>query len=432
MKIRRILATAVAAAVTTPVVLLSAAPAFADTKPGTAAEQRTKKPTIEELRLAVTKAQAAYDAAVVADSDAQRAMDEFDKPSNPLAVTLAAAKKASAEAAAAKVLADEALTKAKDALAALPADAPQVDKDAAQKAVDDAQKAADEAKTTAETKAAAYTAADKAFDDAAVELSRKIGKAQKAKADALKTLDAAKAALKAAEEEEPGEDCDFDKNFVTTLTGPKKVTVGTSAVYNLRFTNKGKELTFDEVGGYANAFSLDDGQDKYLSVLWSSANSPKWQPVDEEEGFSSLSAVKPGGSFDFKLKVTVDAKAKAGDAVLAGGGGYMNKDGSCGFSDEGAFAEFTVVKAAKPAPGKGTGGSGNGGSSTGGNGNTSQQGGSSDTAVTGGTSGSTGGTLAKTGSSNSTLPIALTGGAAVVLGAGAMVLVRRRKAGADA
>ncbi|MEV8624069.1 LPXTG cell wall anchor domain-containing protein [Streptomyces sp. NPDC051079] len=430
MKIRRILATAVAAAVTTPVVFLSATPAFADTKPGTTAEARNKKPTLDELRLAVTKAQAVYDAAVVADSDAQRAMDEFDKPGNPLSVARIAAKKASDEAAAAKVTADGELKKAQDAQAALPAEATQEQKDAAKKAVDDAQKSADEAKATAETKAAAYAAADKTYDDASVELSRKIGKAQKAKADALKALDAAKKELADAQEEPGEDDCDFDKNFVATLTGPTKVTAGTSAVFNLRMTNKNKAggLTFDEVGGWANAFSLDDGQDKYLHVDWSTANSPKWQPVDEEEGFSSLSAVKPGGSFDFKLKVTVDAKAKAAEAVVAGGGGYQNEDGACGFSDEGAYAEFTVVKPAKPtkpAPGKDT----DKGGSTGGNGNTTQQGGSSNTSVT---SGSTGGTLAKTGSGSSTLPIGLAGGVAVVLGAGAMVLVRRRKAGADA
>ncbi|MEV7275719.1 cell envelope integrity protein TolA [Streptomyces sp. NPDC093111] len=430
MKIRRILATAVAAAVTTPVVFLSAAPAFADTKPGTAAEARNKKPTLDELRLAVTKAQAEYDAAVVADSDAQRAMDEFVKPTNPLAITAATARKASAEAGAAKVLADEALTKAKDAQAKLPADAPQADKDAAQKAVDDAQKAADEAKTTADTKAAAYTAADKAYDDAAVELSRKINKAQNAKKDALKALDAAKADLKAAEEEEPGEDeCADDKNVVATLTGPAKVTAGTSAVFNLRVTNKGK-VAFDEFDGDAVAYSLDGFPNETFDMAWSSANSPKWQTIDLDsdvyEGFSSLAAIKPGASFDFKLKVTVDAKAKAGDAEILGGGRYMNKDGACGYAPEPASAEFTVVKPAKPAPGKDTG-KGNGG-----NGNTTEQGGSSKTPVTNGTSGSTGGTLAKTGSSDTTLPIALTGGAAVVLGAGAMVLVRRRKAGADA
>ncbi|MER8042191.1 LPXTG cell wall anchor domain-containing protein [Streptomyces sp. NPDC094032] len=432
MKIRRILATAVAAAVTTPVVFLSAAPAFADTKPATGAEQRDKQPTLAELRLAVTKAQAVYEAAVVADSDAQRAMDEFVKPSNPLAIAAADAKKASTEAAAAKTAADEALTKAKDALAALPAEAPQADKDAAQKAVDDAQKLADEAKATATAKAEAYTAADEAYDDAAVELAREINKAQKAKAAALKALNAAKEELEAAEAEEPGEDdCAVAKNLATTLTGPTKIKAGTSAVFTLRVTNKNKPggLTFDQVGGFVSAFSMEYPVNDDFRTEWSSAESPKWQLLNDpvESGFYSHSAVKPGGSYDFKLKVTVDAKAKAGDAAIAGPVGYENEGGACGISDQAAIAEFAVVKAAKPAPGKDS----DKGGSTGGNGNTTEQGGSSKTPVTNG-SGSTGGTLAKTGSSNSTLPIALTGGAAVVLGAGAMVLVRRRKAGADA
>ncbi|MGW7304650.1 LPXTG cell wall anchor domain-containing protein, partial [Streptomyces sp. NPDC054835] len=301
-------------------------------------------------------------------------------------------------------------------------------KDAAKKAVDDAQKAADEAKATAAAKAVAFETADKTYDDASVEASRKVGKAQKAKADALKVLDAAKKALADAQEEPGEDDCVDDKNFVTTITGPNKITAGTSGVFNLRVTNKNKAggLTFEEVAGSAEVFSLEPGQEDYLHLAWSSVNSPNWQTVDPEDNFfPSSSAVKPGGSFDFKLKVTVDAKAKAGDAVLVGDGGYQNKDGACGFGDEGADAEFVVLRAEKPAPGKGTG---KGGSTTGGNGNTTQQGGSSNTSVT---SGSTGGTLAKTGSSDTTMPFALAGGAAVVLGAGAMVVARRRKAGAD-
>ncbi|MFI1811792.1 LPXTG cell wall anchor domain-containing protein [Streptomyces sp. NPDC020422] len=418
MKIRRILATAVAAAVTTPVVLLSAAPAFADTKP-TAADQRTAKPTIEELRLAVTKAQAAYDAAVIADSDAQKAFEALLKDDNPLMVKRAEAKAAATaaagEAAKAKKAVEEAQAKV-DAAAEADKPALQLELDKAK----EAQKLADKTAADAQT---AYEKAVKAVDDERIAASRKIAQAQKDKAAALKTLDEAKAALRAALEEEPGEDeCEVDAGFVATLTGPKKVTAGTSAVFNFRLTNKGK-VTFDEVGGYADAFGTEDDQDKYIHLTWSSANSPKWQPVDQEEGFSSLSAIKPGGSFDFKLKVTVDAKAAAGDGVVVGGGGYMNKDGSCGMSEDGAYAEFAIVKPAKPAkptpsPTQGSG-----------NGNTTQQGGSSTTPVNNGT---TGGTLAATGAGSSTMPIALAGGAAVVLGAGAMVVVRRRKAGADA
>ncbi|MFI8827014.1 LPXTG cell wall anchor domain-containing protein [Streptomyces sp. NPDC053431] len=416
-------ATAVAAAVTTPVVLLSAVPAFADTKP--AAQTQDQKTDIDALRRAVTKAQAAYDAAVVAYAKAGEAVDALGKSDNPLVVAAADAKKASAEAADAKKAADAKLDAAKKALAELPADATQEQKDAAQTAVNEAQAAADAAKTTAETKAAAATQAQTALDDARVAAVREVEKARQAKEKAAKELEAAKKALADALEEEPGEECEITKDLVTSVTGPKKITAGTSGVFTFRVTNKGK-VELGEVGGYAEAFNMSDDLDKYLHLTWSSATSPKWQAVDEEEGFSSLSSLKPGKSFDFKLKVAVDAKAPAGDGVVVAGGAYINEDGSCGWEEKGSYAEFGIVKAAKP----GKPGTGNG--STGGNGNTSQQGGQSTTPVNNGTSGSTGGSLAKTGAGSSTMPIALAGGAAVVLGAGAMVVVRRRKAGADA
>ncbi|MFI8999428.1 LPXTG cell wall anchor domain-containing protein [Streptomyces sp. NPDC053541] len=425
MKIRRILATAVAAAVTTPVVLLSAAPAFADTKP--AAQTQNQTQDIEKLRLAVVKAQAAYDAAVAHVAELKTALDEFDKNHPELVTARADARKASDEAAAAKTAADQKLADAQKAMDELPADATDDQKVAAAKALADAQTEAATAKTTADAKAAALADAQKAYDDARVALVRDIGVAQKAVTDAKKALDAAQKALEEAEKAEPGdEDCQADKSLVTSVTGPKKITAGTSGVFTFRVTNKGK-VELGEVGGYAEAFALDEDLDPYLHLTWSSATSPKWQAIDGEDGFSSLSSLKPGKSFDFKLKVAVDAKAPAGDGVVVAGGAYMNEDGSCGYDEEGSYAEFGIVKAHKP-------GTGNGGSA-GGNGNTSPQGGQSTAPVATGTSGSggsTGGSLATTGAGSSTLPIALAGGAAVVLGAGAMVVVRRRKAGAGA
>ncbi|MFF2570257.1 LPXTG cell wall anchor domain-containing protein [Streptomyces sp. NPDC058084] len=424
MKIRRIVATAVAAAVTTPVVLLSAVPAFADTKPGTTQTQ-DQKTDIEALRRLVTKAQAAYDASVVAEQKAKEAVEALDKADNPLVVAAADAKKAAAEAADAKKTADAKLDAAKKALAELPTDATEEQKTAAQQAVTTAETEATAAKATAEAKAADSAKATDALDDARVAAFRELGKAQETKKKAGQELDAAKKALADALEEEPGDECEVDANLVTSVTGPKKITAGASGVFTFRVTNKGK-VELGEVGGYAEAFNMSDDLDKYLHLTWSSATSPKWQAVDEEEGFSSLSALKPGTSFDFKLKVAVDAKAPAGDGVVVAGGAYVNKDGSCGWAEEGSYAEFGIVKAAKPGKPGSTGGS------TGGNGNTTQQGGQSNTPVTNGTSGSTGGTLAKTGAGSSTMPIALAGAAAVALGAGAMVVVRRRKAGADA
>ncbi|GAA3392337.1 LPXTG cell wall anchor domain-containing protein [Streptomyces roseoviridis] len=426
MKIRRILATAVAAAVTTPVVLLSAAPAFADTKPAAPAQTQDQNQTVEDLRRAVTKAQAAYDAAVIAEAKALEAVEALDKADHPLKKAAADAQKASEEAAAAKVLADQKLADAKKALAELPADAPAEKKTEAEKAVTDAQAVADTAKTTAETKAAEAKTAQKTYDDASVAAFTVLNSAKKAKKDAAAALDAAKKALDEALEELPGEDvdCKDDKNLVTSITGPKKVTAGTSGVFTFRITNKGK-TELGEVGGYAEVFDISEDTSKHLTLAWSSATSPKWQTLGVGDDFSSLSSLKPGKSFDVKLKVTVGAKAPAGDGFLFGAAGYVNKDGSCGSDEEGSYAEFGIVKPGKPTkPGTG---------STGGNGNTSPQGGQSNTAVTGGTTGSTtGGNLANTGAGSATTSIALAAGAAVVLGAGAMVVVRRRKAGADA
>ncbi|NEE11420.1 peptidase, partial [Streptomyces sp. SID7499] len=71
MKIRRALATAVAAAVTAPAVLLSVTPAFADTKPAAQTQDQQSKPTIKDLEKAAAAAQKAYEEAVKARDEAQ-------------------------------------------------------------------------------------------------------------------------------------------------------------------------------------------------------------------------------------------------------------------------------------------------------------------------------------------------------------------------
>ncbi|MFD7322085.1 LPXTG cell wall anchor domain-containing protein [Streptomyces sp. NPDC059875] len=428
MKIRRILATAVAAAVTTPVVFLSAAPAFADTKPAAPAQTQDEQPSIEQLKLAVAAAQKAYDAAVVAEADLQKALDALAKDDHPLVVAAAKAKKAAEEAATAKTAADAKVTETEAALAALPADATPEQKAAAEAAVA-------EAKTAAETAAAAKTAADTkaaeaatAVDDKRVALLREAGAAKVTKDEALKALKAAEKALEDAEAEVPVDDCVEESKLTVGLTGPKKVVAGTSAVFTLKITN-GTGKSLDEVGAYAEAFNMDSMEDKdldkYLDLSWSTAANPEWQHFDEATG-AIAGAVKPGGHADIKLRLTVDAKSPAGDGIMFAAGGYENNDGSCGWSKEAGSVEFDIVAKSKPGTGTGTTG--------GGNTNTTGQGGTSTTAVNGGGNGNTAtnGSLAKTGSNDAVPQIALAGAAAVVLGAGAMVVVRRRKAGSNA
>lgn len=128
MKIRRILATAVAAAVTTPVVFLSAAPAFADTKPSPASTQKPAQgeddkddmPTLEELKAAVALAQKEYDEAVVGLAEAKAAVDALSEQDHVLVAAVTGATNAAGEAAKAKTAADEALAKVEKALAELP------------------------------------------------------------------------------------------------------------------------------------------------------------------------------------------------------------------------------------------------------------------------------------------------------------------------
>ncbi|MEV0448845.1 LPXTG cell wall anchor domain-containing protein [Streptomyces sp. NPDC050600] len=426
MKFRRILAAAVAAAaLTAPVAVLSAAPAFADAR-------QAAKPTVEELRLALTKAQAVYDAAVRNDAEVQKKVLATLKSltlggDHPLAVVYTAAEKAAETAAAAKTEADAKLEKARADQDALPEGATPEQEDAAQKAVDDAQKAVDEAaaaKTEADAKA---RRASDDMVDAQAAAAREASVARSAKDDARKALDAARKALADAEKAAGGTGCLRGDALAASLTGPDTIAAGGSGDYVFRLTNT-SERTLGGVSGISTAFGWERiEQDwRHVKVDWSSVNSPKWQPADK--GFASGTALKPGESFDFKLKVSVGTATEADSGELEIGViRFTEEDGTCGYSTVGGHQHFTITgkhgkpeqpgkpgkpekpeQPGKPAPGEGTGGTG------------------------GSTGSATGGGLATTGSSDATMPLALAGGAAVVLGAGAMVLVRRRKAGADA
>ncbi|MEU6625295.1 LPXTG cell wall anchor domain-containing protein [Streptomyces litmocidini] len=441
MKIRRILATAVAAAVTTPVVFLSAAPAFADTKPSAPSTQKPATheddpdedmPSIEELKAAVALAQKEYDDAVVELAKARTDVEALTKADHPLAVAAAEAKKAADEAAAKKTAADEALVKAEQAVKDLPVDATEEQKAAAAAAVTEAKKAADEAalaKTAADTKA---KAASTALDDARVQAFRVLELAKKAKKAAEEKLAEAKDELEFAEEME-GE-CADEAPLKVALTGPKKVTAGKSALFSLRVSNEtGRNL--DAVEAYVNALRAPESDDevidedtdltdRFIKVEWSSADHLEWTRFTENSPSIEVGKIAKGGHADVKLRLTVDADAPAGKGVAFAFSAYENNDGSCGTGDDFATIDFQIAAADKgdkpkptdtptPAPTV----------TTGGNTNTTQQGGSSATPVNG--------TLAATGA-NDTLPLGLAAAGAVVLGAGALVVARRRKAGADA
>ncbi|MFJ6808878.1 LAETG motif-containing sortase-dependent surface protein [Streptomyces anulatus] len=435
MKIRRALATAVAAAVTAPAVLLSVTPAFADTKPVAQTQNKSSKPTIKELEKAAAEAQKAYEEAVKARDEAQvtvrKALEELSQDSHPLVAAANAAKQAAKDAGAAKDAADQAVTDAKKAIADLPSDATEEQRT-------DAATALAEAETIATTAATAKTAADtKAADtndavqDARVAAVRAAGVADKALDDALAAKIAADAALAKAkkEAEEEGQDCEPEHDLTAEVTGlPTKLVAGTTTAFSVRVTN-GSDRHMDEVIAYAGVHATDKtglkDTGKFFRLQWSTKSSPKWQDVNEDNYIDGVGALKPGARTDLKMRLTLDKATPAGNGVAFIAADFFNEDGSCGGAPGADMYEFDVKAAgskpgktedAKPKPSKTT--------KPGGNGHTPQGSASATPAANG--------NLAATGSSSATTSIALAGGAAVVLGAAAVFVVRRRKAGSDA
>ncbi|WP_097957504.1 MULTISPECIES: LPXTG cell wall anchor domain-containing protein [Streptomyces] len=436
MKIRRALATAVAAAVTAPVVLLSVTPAFADTKPAAQTQEKQSKPTIKDLEKAAAEAQKAYDKAVQAKADAllvlRETLEALDS-THPLAVAAAAAEQAAKDADTTKTTADKAVIAAKATLDALPAEATEEQRAAAKTALSEAEATAATAataKTAADTKAAE---ADEARDDARVAAARAYGVFGTAVDDALAAKIAADAALakaiKEAEEEvDEGEDCEPENDLTAEVTGlPTKLVAGTTTAFSVRVTN-GSDRRMDEVIAYVGVHATDKSglkdTGKFFRLQWSSESSPKWKNV-KDDYIDAVGALKPGARTDLKMRLTLDKATPAGNGVAFIAADFYNEDGSCGGTPGADMYEFDVKAAgskpgktedAKPKPSKTT--------KPGGNGHTPQGSASATPA--------TNGSLAATGSSSATTSIALAGGAAVVLGAAAVFVVRRRKAGADA
>ncbi|MFF2225983.1 LAETG motif-containing sortase-dependent surface protein [Streptomyces globisporus] len=443
MKIRRVLATAVALAVTTPAVLLSVSPAYADAKPTAQTQEKQSKPTIEELEEAAAEAQKAYDKAVKAEAAGRVELDktfadlsEVDG-THPLALASAAANKAAKDAAAAKTAADQAVTDAKAALDALPEDATEEQKAAAATALSEAQATAT---TAATTKAAADTAAAEAGEkltDARIAATRAYGVLQKAVEDALAVKTAADAALakaiKEAEEGEEGgeggegEDCEPELDLTSKVTGlPDKLVAGTSTDFSLRVTN-GSDRHMDKVLTFVSVHATDTSglkdTEKFFRLQWSTKSAPKWQNADADDYIEGVGALKPGAHADVKLRLTLDKATPAGNGVAFFAADFFNEDGSCGGAPDLDMYEFDV-KAAGSKPGKTEDVKPSTTPRPGNTGTTPQGSASGTPAATG--------SLAATGSSSATTSIALAGGAAVLLGAAAVFVVRRRKTGADA
>ncbi|MDI9889281.1 LPXTG cell wall anchor domain-containing protein [Streptomyces sp. HNM0645] len=448
MTLRRTVATAVAAAVTTPAVLFGTTPAFADDTPtasvttpvaaedaarnagvlrggvlagkidagGDTAGAQAAEPSVEELEKAAAQAQKAYDDAVAAEKAALAAVEAAHSDDFPLAVVAEAAAKAAADAATAKTSADKALADAEAALAALPETAGPEEKDAAEKAVADAATAAGtaaDAKTAADEKAK-QTATD--LGDARVASVRGLSKAQEAVKKALEAKKAADKALEDALEEQKPVPCRPESELTATLSGlPTRIAAGSTVEMKLRITN-GTDRTLDEVWPFVYVHGIEKGGyepvNDRMHLQWSTPTQT-WTDAGDDYTAGSVASLKAGGHADIKLRLTVDAGTPdaAGAAFIAAD--YVNEDGTCGGSPKLTPYDFEVT--AKPAPSA----SPSPGAATG----TGTQTQTTTTQPLTTTSGS----LASTGSS-AALPQLAAAGAAVALGAGAVFAARRRKA----
>ncbi|MFF3982184.1 LPXTG cell wall anchor domain-containing protein [Streptomyces sp. NPDC001828] len=421
MNIRRILATTVAAAVTAPAALLSVSPAFAaEAKPAA----QTQKSTFEELKKAAADAAKAYDAAAKAYAEQRAIIKKVMADDAPEAKAYHDAMAAATKAGESKTAADKAVTEAKAKLAALPETAGADETAAAQKAVADAEATAKEAAAALATAVANRASAGDALDDLRVAATRKYSIADNARTAALKTKDAADAALRSAKE------CVRLPALSAQLKGlPAQVVAGTSVDFSFQVHN-GTDRTLDALHPL---FFVHAAQAK---AQW--LDGSVWKELkDEPDYVASQSNVKPGSTVEVKIRLTVDAKSPAthGDALIAGDAsdqynpciegpmkGYKFKVLAAGSKPDGDTA--------KPGPTDGKDRPEPTAKPAGGGSTPTAQGGAAATPLktTGTTTGATTGALASTGSSSAVPQLALAGGAAVVLGAGAVFVTRRRKA----
>ncbi|GGT53994.1 peptidase [Streptomyces purpureus] len=441
MKIRRTLATAVVAAVTTPAVLLSVTPAFAATTPDAqpqATRTATGKPSLAELEKAAEAANKAYEDALAKYAAAEKAFREAAADDAPHSVEDRIARKAAKDAEEAKKTADSALAAATNHLLTLDPEATAEEKAEAEEAVAEARTAAESAATAkAEADAKARAAAKKA-GDIRVAAARDVEAARQAKEKALalkkaadKALADARAAQGGGDDEDDDRTCVAEKGLTSKVTGlPSKVVAGTTVAFTVRVTN-GTAKNLDSVQPYVSLHAMDtaglkDLDDK-LRLQWSSTTSKTWRTVDAKHPIGMITGLRKGATADVKLRVTIDASTPKGEGDVLVASEYVNKDGSCGGAPFDDLYRFTIAPA-----GTTTGKVGDADKTTSttrsGTSQTGAQGGRSTTTVTATT---TSGSLAATGSDENLSRLALAGGAAVVLGAGAVLVARRRRGAGD-
>ncbi|MET8133319.1 MULTISPECIES: LAETG motif-containing sortase-dependent surface protein [unclassified Streptomyces] len=182
------------------------------------------------------------------------------------------------------------------------------------------------------------------------------------------------------------------------------------------------DSTLSDLGFFAGASSDKAGEDLFQSKkVQLQAYNPDdkvWEDVDSEGyavGFVGYTdELKPDYEVDIPLRINVKSSAPVGAGFSLGASIYGDADAECTGYGEVAY-KFQIVAAGTDTDGT-----------------KPQEGGEvpvSDKPADKGNTPQVDGSLAETGSSSALPMIGLAGGIAVVAGAGALVVVRRRKSG---
>ncbi|WP_432026376.1 LAETG motif-containing sortase-dependent surface protein [Streptomyces sp. 1222.5] len=223
-----------------------------------------------------------------------------------------------------------------------------------------------------------------------------------------------------------GEDkVQVDKDLHTGLSGlPSKIVAGSGFhAFQLNVNNTGgRAYQRVDLGVFAAQMNEKDYfiDTSHLTLQYKDPSSGNWVGIsldenDEGAGYLGYTDVKAHESFSIDMRLAVDAKAPAGLGYAISIGMYADDEGNCVFSGDDSFYEFDILKA---------------GAAPGDPGDAKPQGGKKPLPKhqpSGNTKIEPQGHLAQTGSSSVLPVIALAGGAAVVLGGGAVFAVRRRK-----
>ncbi|MFF1598147.1 LAETG motif-containing sortase-dependent surface protein [Streptomyces mirabilis] len=220
-------------------------------------------------------------------------------------------------------------------------------------------------------------------------------------------------------EPEPSE-CQDSKVDVSISGLPGKIAAGSGwHKFSLNVLNNSKS-TLKEPGFFAGASADKAGDDifesKKVQLQAYNEDTKAWEDVDSE-GYAAgyvgyTPELKPDYEVDIPLRINVKSNAPVGAGFSLGASIYGDADGQCTGFGQVAY-KFQIVS-----------------SGTDTDGTKPQEGGKvpvSDKPADKGNTPEVNGSLAETGSSSALPMIALAGGIAVVAGAGAVFVVRRRK-----